>query len=132
MARSDACPKCDGSKYRYARTCLKCRGNNGGRPHSPETRAKIGAAQRARIQRPRKPESEYLAGHDYARRWIPMPDLCERCGVVPPLDRHHKDGNPRNNDRSNIACLCRRCHQTVDGRIEILRANGYARQKASA
>jgi hypothetical protein len=123
----DDCPKCGCSKYRYAKTCVKCR--------VAETRAKIGAAQRARIQRPRKREGEYLSSHDYARRWIPMPDLCERCGVVPPLDRHHKDGNPRNNDRSNIACLCRRCHQAVDGRLEILRANGLvtaSRRKAVA
>ncbi len=109
--------------YRYAKTCMKCRGNNGGRPHSPETRAKIGAASgAARLGKIRK--KDHLEGHGFARRWFPLPELCERCGVAPPIDRHHIDGNPRNNDRANIAFLCRRCHQAVDGRLEILRANG--------
>lgn len=41
---------------------------------------------------------------------------CEECGVIA-TDRHHKDGNTGNNQRSNIAILCRRCHMTIDGRL---------------
>ena len=34
---------------------------------------------------------------------------CERCGK-PGNDRHHRDGNPINNEASNIESLCRSCH----------------------
>lgn len=51
------------------------------------------------------------------------PDLgdCEECGK-PATDRHHKDGNTGNNDRLNLAFLCRRCHMVVDGRLASLAA----------
>lgn len=42
---------------------------------------------------------------------------CERCGK-PGLDRHHKDGNTKNNDPINVEILCRRCHMEVDGRLD--------------
>lgn len=41
---------------------------------------------------------------------------CEACGE-PGVDRHHRDGNPRNNALANIAVLCRRCHMEADGRL---------------
>jgi hypothetical protein len=44
---------------------------------------------------------------------------CEQCGA-PATDRHHKDGNTGNNEPRNIAILCRRCHQQVDGRAEAM------------
>lgn len=40
---------------------------------------------------------------------------CELC-AKPGKDRHHKDGNPGNNERSNVQILCRKCHMEVDGR----------------
>lgn len=40
---------------------------------------------------------------------------CERCWKKA-VDRHHKDGNPLNNDPSNIRRLCRDCHMIEDGR----------------
>lgn len=43
---------------------------------------------------------------------------CEHCGERPAIDRHHIDDNTANNERSNIALLCRRCHMTADGRLE--------------
>ena len=49
-----------------------------------------------------------------------MPSLCERCKDCEPRDRHHKDGNTRNNLRSNILFLCRRCHMAMDGRLDRL------------
>lgn len=62
------------------------------------------------------------AGRYKARKiYGTMPDLCEKCGNVPPVDRHHKDGNTFNNERSNIEFLCRKCHQFEDGRLEFLR-----------
>lgn len=41
---------------------------------------------------------------------------CETCGNQV-SERHHKDGNPGNNDPSNIAILCRKCHMVADGRM---------------
>lgn len=41
---------------------------------------------------------------------IPLDDAeCESCGE-PATVRHHRDENPRNNARENIALLCRSCH----------------------
>ncbi len=53
--------------------------------------------------------------YNRALRWFRM-GPCERCGA-PGMDRHHRDGNPGNNVRSNIWILCRRCHMDVDGRL---------------
>lgn len=61
---------------------------------------------------------------------------CERCGKRAPnsywrwrdgwgyskpqlagdvkLCAHHRDGNPENNHRINLICLCRRCHLTAE------------------
>lgn len=44
---------------------------------------------------------------------------CERCGAQPEgrgqLHRHHRDGNTRNNARSNIEILCQTCHAAEHG-----------------
>src|SRR5438105_2322784 len=40
---------------------------------------------------------------------------CSECGA-PDGERHHKDGNLRNNDKGNIAILCRTCHVAAHGR----------------
>ena len=45
---------------------------------------------------------------------------CVSCGNAA-TDRHHKDGDPGNNDSSNIQILCRRCHMNVDGRLDKLK-----------
>jgi len=37
-------------------------------------------------------------------------DVCERCGTTENLGLHHKDGNPANNDPSNLMTLCNSCH----------------------
>lgn len=113
--------------YRYAKLCGKCKGKGDrnsryGAKLSDETREKIRAAAFRRVQKPRARKSTTAkAGRELARRWFPMPDLCERCHLVPPLDRHHRDGDPQNNDPGNISCLCRRCHQIEDGRHERLK-----------
>jgi hypothetical protein len=41
-------------------------------------------------------------------------ELCDRKAT----DRHHKDSDTGNNDRSNIQILCRSCHMRVDGRTK--------------
>jgi hypothetical protein len=46
---------------------------------------------------------------------------CEDCGNSPAVDRHHKDGDTGNNDATNIAFLCRRCHMAADGRLDRFR-----------
>ncbi len=59
-------------------------------------------------------------GHWRARQKYPVIGNCERCVEKPATDRHHKDGNTLNNDRSNVAFLCRKCHMEEDGRMETL------------
>jgi len=56
------------------------------------------------------------AARDRLKRRMPIHGPCEGCGAKA-SDRHHKDGNTRNNDPSNIAQLCRRCHMKADGRL---------------
>lgn len=53
-------------------------------------------------------------GRKRAQRAIPA-ERCERCGTTEGrrLSRHHKDGNPLNNERSNVAILCLSCHTTT-------------------
>jgi hypothetical protein len=38
---------------------------------------------------------------------------CEVCGSSARVHRHHKDGNPTHNARTNIAFLCPRHHVAV-------------------
>lgn len=64
------------------------------------------------------------AGHLRCRAWIKLEGNCERCKTVKATDRHHKDGNTFNNARENIQFVCRRCHQTIDGRLDRLRKIG--------
>lgn len=51
-----------------------------------------------------------------ALRWF-AGGVCGKCGTRK-AERHHKDGNTRNNDKSNIDLLCRRCHMQEDGRLK--------------
>lgn len=60
----------------------------------------------------------------HKRRRVTNPRIwgpCELCGAKG-VDRHHRDGNPGNNVPENLQVLCRRCHMTVDGRLERVRA----------
>ncbi len=58
------------------------------------------------------------SGRSRAERWYKI-GKCDLCGRKA-IDRHHKDGNPLNNNPENIQPVCRRCHMKVDGRIEKL------------
>lgn len=41
---------------------------------------------------------------------------CERCGSTKNLMVHHKDGNRKNNDPSNLETLCWSCHEKITHR----------------
>ena len=57
-------------------------------------------------------EIKRRTGYDRANRWFDVPEGYER---------HHKDGDPTNNERSNVEFLTRREHMEKDGRLEKLR-----------
>jgi hypothetical protein len=59
------------------------------------------------------------AARQRSKKVIPILEDCEICGGTA-TDRHHKDGNVWNNDRSNLQQLCRKCHMTIDGRLALL------------
>ena len=43
------------------------------------------------------------------RKW-PALHSCDVCGGTRTLQRHHADGDPRNNSEKNVEILCQRCH----------------------
>lgn len=100
----DRCPDCGGWKAKKAHRCRSCS-------------TKPAEAARARW----KENPSDSAAHSRAVKLFALTDSCERCERAVPLERHHKDGNPANNDPSNIWILCRRCHMEVDGRLERIR-----------
>lgn len=111
---------------RWQKPCPECgvlidRKASGCRAHSPLLRQ----AYEAR----RVTSGHKNSGHGQARRLYPELGTCERCEKVPATDRHHIDGNTFNNIPENIAKLCRRCHQDVDGRTEALRARAVSQRK---
>lgn len=42
---------------------------------------------------------------------------CVVCGDLK-AERHHEDGNTRNNTPENIKAMCRKCHMSSDGRLD--------------
>lgn len=66
------------------------------------------------------------SGRRRARTAFPILTPCENCGRTDDVERHHKDANTLNNDRSNIAMLCPRCHMKEDGRYYRLAEIGKA------
>lgn len=55
------------------------------------------------------------------------PRACEVCDN-PKAERHHKDGNTRNNTPDNVRFLCRKCHMVEDGRLNEFRKLAVANQ----
>jgi len=51
------------------------------------------------------------AGRLRAQKMYPACE-CETCGAKTRFERHHIDGNTKNNDRSNILVLCSACHRS--------------------
>jgi hypothetical protein len=94
----DSCPDCGGEKLKRAKRCKTC-------------------ANKARAGEVRTSNPSRSTGWRRARQARPLeqceyPD-CEDQG----MDRHHIDGDPLNNELSNIAVYCRRHHMLVDGRL---------------
>ena len=52
------------------------------------------------------------SGRSRALRLFPIIGPCKSCGS-PRSERHHKNGNTRDNRRSNIIPLCRSCHMKI-------------------
>ena len=96
--------------------CQRCK--SVGRTHSDEQRQKISASKLGGLNPNWK--AGYVSvqgGRLRARLAIPNLGACERCGRQA-TDRHHKDADTTNNSPENLSALCRRCHMTVDGRLD--------------
>ena len=75
-------------------------------------------------------DAGWNAKHRRAQRKFTL-SSCEKCGEQA-TDRHHIDGDPGNNDASNIMLVCAKCHQLVDGRYEkfiAMAKNGELKKK---
>jgi len=48
-------------------------------------------------------------------KYLAQDGVCAKCGtsLSSGFHRHHKDGNPLNNDPANLELLCERCHYTT-------------------
>ena len=100
----DRCPDCGGWKAIKAYRCRYC---------TPKI---LEAAERRW-----KPDATVGTKRKRARARVELLATCQNCGQHKPTERHHIDGDTGNNERDNIAILCRRCHMEVDGRLTALR-----------
>lgn len=62
----------------------------------------------------RKAISHRSTFHRLAREF--RESSCATCGSTENLDVHHKDGNYKNNDPSNLETLCHSCHMKLHWR----------------
>jgi hypothetical protein len=60
----------------------------------------------------------YSSLHQWVKRWIPEPKLCQICNKVKPYDIANISGNYLR-DLKDWEWLCRRCHMIKDGRRSI-------------
>lgn len=101
-----------------------------GRTHDTESRAAIGAASKERQPRMRRnktsqfgdvppllgPDSPLFKTGIKAYRRLALAaygmtcSLCGKTGTGRQIDVHHRDGNRKNNDLSNLVVMCRGCH----------------------
>lgn len=104
---------------------MRCRTCGVEFPRGPRERQSV-YVQRVRCSvacRPLKDPDK--AGRLRAEALYPIEEPCEVCGKTGKgrgvIDRHHRDSDRLNNDRSNIAFLCRRHHQAAhrltDGKV---------------
>ena len=52
------------------------------------------------------------SGHKQAQRKFKATS-CEMCGGTLTLQRHHMDGNPTNNQATNVMIVCQPCHMKI-------------------
>jgi hypothetical protein len=125
--RTRKCADCGDPVTSGATYCMACRFKGDRNPiagtvRPDAVRAAIGQAQRGVPEPPRawvRPKDAH-AGRGQANKMYAKPDACERCGEKKRLDWHHISGDATDNRRENLAALCRRCHQVVDGRNDFL------------
>ena len=55
----------------------------------------------------------YMKMHDWIRKYLPKPDLCQICGLVPPKDCANISGKYFR-DFDDWLCLCKKCHANYD------------------
>lgn len=60
-----------------------------------------------------------LARRKFWREYDKETTLCEDCGADGPLEVHHVDGDPFNNDLENLTPLCHSCHRRRHRRLNI-------------
>lgn len=61
----------------------------------------------------------YTALHDWVKRHLPQPELCQRCKERPAIDAANISGEYKR-DLTDWEYLCRTCHMNEDGRMEQL------------
>lgn len=66
--------------------------------------------------------------HERVRLCLPEPDLCQKCGLVPPIDLANITGI-YNEDLENWQYWCRKCHLIDDGRIKNLELSRFYRSR---
>jgi hypothetical protein len=115
--RKGVCATCGRQTWRFDVTiCKPC--------YSAKLRAQTGPANREWGRFTSKKKTQ---GWDRAKR-RKLLGKCEFCDE-PAIDRHHFDDNPLNNTDNNIVPLCRRCHMTMDGRLEQFRAQTWRKDR---
>lgn len=60
---------------------------------------------------------KYTGIHEFVRRHLAKPELCEKCNEVPPYDLANISGQ-YSRDLNDWQWLCRKCHMKDDGRLE--------------
>lgn len=66
-----------------------------------------------------KEKPGYTAIHEWVKRRLPKPELCQGCNVEPSRDLANISQEYKR-DLSDWEWLCRRCHMTKDGRLVAL------------
>lgn len=89
----------------HALRVLGSRGGWLGRRHSEETRQRLSEIARARSKLETKAAGRAQAGRLFGA------EPCLICGLK--AERHHIDGEPRNNNPLNVVFLCRPHHRQI-------------------
>lgn len=122
--KNPSCRKAFKSNARNSRYCCdKCREagrKQAGRRAKNRREYKKDASNRRAQSMSRKQAREFAISEI-----VSFP--CHRCGTVlqlKDLETHHRDGNPFNNDKDNLAILCLSCHSKSDNEWREARKNG--------